>query len=210
MASPPLLVPASNPLVLFNNHHLLRPLPPSRPTSRPLSPPPSRHLMSSFNARFKNLNLGFAKRKSSASIKSPDSLDQPQRYTPTPPPPPPPPGSAGRSSVSIPGGGATSPPPAAAPFQQQQQDQQRPPSVTAPQHPNSSQQSLPQMNHPGQGQRPPSYTAGYPGGSLPSFWLFAPTAEPPCTLPEPSAPKTPPFTFVIPYDFPTHPLPPQH
>lgn len=168
--------------------------------------------MSSFNARFKNLNLGFAKRKSSASIKSPDSLDQPQRYTPTPPPPPPPPGSAGRSSVSIPGGGATSPPPAAAPFQQQQQqqDQQRPPSVVAPQHPNSSQQSLPQMNHPGQGQRPPSYTAGYPGGSLSSFWLFAPTAEPPCTLPEPSAPKTPPFTFVIPYDFPTHPLPPQH
>lgn len=54
------------------------------------------------------------------------------------------------------------PPPGAAP-QLPQLFQSRPgpaPSVAS----NSSQQSLPQMNHPGSGPRPPSYSANYPPG----------------------------------------------
>ncbi|KUI56074.1 hypothetical protein VP1G_03345 [Cytospora mali] len=96
--------------------------------------------MSYLNSRLKN--LGFAKRKSSASIQTPD-LSQSQSRTDTPPP-------RGSSQSSI----HNNIPPSAAHI--------RPgpsPSIAS----NSSQQSLPQMNHPGQGQRPPSYSAGYPG-----------------------------------------------
>ncbi|KAK2600767.1 hypothetical protein N8I77_010276 [Diaporthe amygdali] len=92
--------------------------------------------MSSLNSRLKH--LGFAKRKSSASIQSPD-LSQSQSRTPPP---------QGSSQSSI----HSTPPSHVRPAGQA-------PSIAS----NSSQQSLPQMNHPGQGQRPPSYTAGYPG-----------------------------------------------
>lgn len=94
--------------------------------------------MSSLNSRLKQ--LGFAKRKSSASIQSPD-LSQSQSHTP------PPQGSSQSSTHN------STPPSHVRPAGQA-------PSIAS----NSSQQSLPQMNHPGQGQRPPSYTAGYPGG----------------------------------------------
>ncbi|KAG8166647.1 hypothetical protein KVR01_002336 [Diaporthe batatas] len=93
--------------------------------------------MSSLNSRLKQ--LGFAKRKSSASIQSPD-LSQSQSRTP------PPQGSSQSSTHN------STPPSHVRPAGQA-------PSIAS----NSSQQSLPQMNHPGQGQRPPSYTAGYPG-----------------------------------------------
>ncbi|KAG6367438.1 hypothetical protein INS49_001627 [Diaporthe citri] len=93
--------------------------------------------MSSLNSRLKH--LGFAKRKSSASIQSPD-LSQSQSRTP------PPQGSSQSSTYN------STPPSHVQPAGQA-------PSIAS----NSSQQSLPQMNHPGQGQRPPSYTAGYPG-----------------------------------------------
>lgn len=114
-----------------------------------LSPPPTGLLfMSSFNARFKN-KLGLTKRNSSASFQSPDLAQTTSRT------PPPPQGAASHSSISIP------------PVQQIQSPDQAS-SIASPPT-NSSQQSLPQMNHPGQGQRPPSYSAGYPGGSRPSF-----------------------------------------
>ncbi|KAF3764989.1 actin-like ATPase domain-containing protein [Cryphonectria parasitica EP155] len=76
--------------------------------------------------------LGLAKRNSSASIQSPDLAHTQSR---TPPP--------------LLGS-------------QQQQQQQYPAGQAISVASNSSQQSLPQMNHPGQGPRPPSYTAGYP------------------------------------------------
>lgn len=146
--------------------------------------------MSSFNARFKN-KLGLAKRNSSASIQSQNlNLNQNtstnRSNTPdltlahtqsrTPPPQLPPlgqaqplvqgvgvgtqgPTSASQSSISIP----------------HLQQSQSPPHGASQQSPNnSSQQSLPPMNHPGQGQRPPSYSAGYPGGSMPLFSFTVP------------------------------------
>ncbi|CAN8100245.1 unnamed protein product [Discula destructiva] len=98
--------------------------------------------MSSFNARFKN-RLGLTKRNSTASFQSPDFAHTQSRT------PPPPPGSAAsHSSIPIP------------PVQQIQSPDH---TASIASQPNSSQQSLPQMNHPGQGQRPPSYSAGYPG-----------------------------------------------
>ncbi|ROV96654.1 hypothetical protein VSDG_05619 [Cytospora chrysosperma] len=96
--------------------------------------------MSYLNSRLKN--LGFAKRKSSASIQTPD-LSQSQSRTETPPP-------RGSSQSSV----HNNIPASAAHIQPGPS-----PSIAS----NSSQQSLPQMNHPGQGQRPPSYSAGYPG-----------------------------------------------
>lgn len=127
--------------------------------------------MSSLNSRLKQ--LGFAKRKSSASIQSPD-LSQSQSHTP------PPQGSSQSSTHN------STPPSHVRPAGQA-------PSIAS----NSSQQSLPQMNHPGQGQRPPSYTAGYPGGSPssahPRIHSHNPPTPPPPALSRPPSPlqKTP-------------------
>ncbi|KAH7020085.1 hypothetical protein EDB80DRAFT_633332 [Ilyonectria destructans] len=103
--------------------------------------------MSSMNSRFKS--FGFGKRKSAASIQTPEGL------TPSPTPPP----------GQIP--------------QQQLLHQQRFPSQQQPQQPqqphhapapsigaSSSTTSLP-MNHPGSGNRPPSYSANFPPGQAP-------------------------------------------
>lgn len=84
-------------------------------------------------------NFGFGKRKSTASIPSTD----------------------------IPQAASTPPPQAALGAPQIPQQFARPgpaPSVAS----SSSQQSLPTMNHPGAGPRPPSYTANYPQGPAPS------------------------------------------
>lgn len=99
------------------------------------------------NSRFKS--FGFGKRKSAASIQTPEGL------TPSPTPPP----------GQIP--------------QQQLLHQQRFPSQQQPQQPqqphhapapsigaSSSTTSLP-MNHPGSGNRPPSYSANFPPGQAP-------------------------------------------
>ncbi|CAM1501796.1 Fc.00g037800.m01.CDS01 [Cosmosporella sp. VM-42] len=89
--------------------------------------------MSSMNSRFKS--FGFGKRKSAASIQTLEG-----QHTPSPTPPP----------SQIP----QLPP---LPIQQQQQQQLVAPSLGA----SSSTTSLP-MNHPGPGNRPPSYSANFP------------------------------------------------
>jgi hypothetical protein len=103
--------------------------------------------MSSMNSRFKA--LGFGKRKSTASI--PTSTDAaPRLSTATPPPQ------------------GTPPQPQGPPQIQQPQPQFAAASGPAPSiASSSSQQSLPTMNHPGAGPRPPSYTANYPQGQAP-------------------------------------------
>lgn len=111
--------------------------------------------MSSMNSRFKS--FGFGKRKSAASIQTPEGL------TPSPTPPP----------GQIP----------QQPYHQHQHQQhihqhphpqQQPPppshtpapSVGASVGASSSTASLP-MNHPGPGNRPPSYSANFPPGQIP-------------------------------------------
>lgn len=59
---------------------------------------------------------------------------------------------------------------------------------------NSSQQSI-QMNHPGAGQRPPSYTAGYPGKQLLSVPPYpSPALRPASYYPRPKAAPADSFT----------------
>ncbi|KAH6646859.1 hypothetical protein BKA67DRAFT_524869 [Truncatella angustata] len=98
--------------------------------------------MSSVNSRFKN--FGFGKRKSTASIPSPDVP-----HSASTPPPQGPPAGQGQGPPQIP------------------QQFARPAPAPAPSIASSSQQSLPTMNHPGTGPRPPSYTANYPQGPAP-------------------------------------------
>lgn len=95
--------------------------------------------MSSLNLNSRFKGLGFGKRKSTASIPSPDR--PPSSSTPPPQIPQQFPTS---QPVSGPGPGPA-------------------PSITS----SSSQQSLPTMNHPGAGPRPPSYTANYQTGPPP-------------------------------------------
>lgn len=104
--------------------------------------------MSSMNSRLKA--LGFGKRKSTAS--SIPSTDSPRQSTATPPPQghlPPPPQAIAQVPPQIP--------------QPQFAGSGPAPSIAS----SSSQQSLPTMNHPGAGPRPPSYTANYPQGPAP-------------------------------------------
>lgn len=92
--------------------------------------------MSSINSRLKN--FGFGKRKSTASIQTVDGVAPSSSSTP-------PPGQIPQ------------------PQQQQQQQQPNPPGGLAPLTLSTSTTSLP-MNHPGAGNRPPSYTANFPPG----------------------------------------------
>ncbi|KAH8169917.1 hsp70 protein [Sarocladium implicatum] len=90
--------------------------------------------MNSMNSRLKG--LGFGKRKSTASIQTPES--QPSNQS-TPPPLGQIPQHPSQQTLPLPGHTATPP------------------------LPSSSSTSLP-MNHPGPGNRPPSYASNYPGG----------------------------------------------
>ncbi|KAI1323311.1 actin-like ATPase domain-containing protein [Xylariaceae sp. FL0255] len=126
--------------------------------------------MSSWNTRLKGLGIG--KRRSTASIPSLDSNQQQQPSTPPP-------------QITQQQSNNSSFPPASAPPphlhlqhqlsgpQQQQQPPQPPTSqpgsagIPAPSIASSSQASLPIMNHPGAGPRPPSYTANFPPGQNP-------------------------------------------
>ncbi|KAH9889178.1 actin-like ATPase domain-containing protein [Xylariomycetidae sp. FL2044] len=107
--------------------------------------------MNSLNSRFKGLGLG--KRKSTASIPSPDH--QPASSTPPP-----------QITQQFPAQPGPGPGPAA-------------PSI----HSTSSQQSLPIMNHPGAGPRPPSYTAQFQSGPQPPIGRTSPMTQAPTRTP---------------------------
>ncbi|KAI5867661.1 actin-like ATPase domain-containing protein [Durotheca rogersii] len=108
--------------------------------------------MNSLNSRFKGLGLG--KRKSTASIPSPN----------TPPPP----------------ATSTPPPQIAQQFPQISQPHPGPaPSITS----TSSQTSLPIMNHPNAGPRPPSYTANFQPGPQPPVGRTSPLTSNPARTP---------------------------
>ncbi|KAI0534047.1 actin-like ATPase domain-containing protein [Xylaria digitata] len=102
--------------------------------------------MNSLNSRFKGFGLG--KRKSTASI--PPSDNPPTSASSTPPP---------QITQAY--------PPGAAPPQLPPPTSQPGPAPTAASIASSSQASLPIMNHPGAGPRPPSYTANFQTGQPP-------------------------------------------
>lgn len=107
------------------------------------------------NSRFKGLGLG--KRKSTASIPPTSSPDIPPAATSTPPP-------------QIP--------------QQFPQGQVQPHSGPSPSlAASSSQTSLPIMNHPGAGPRPPSYTANFQPGPQPPVGRTSPLTQGPARTP---------------------------
>jgi len=116
--------------------------------------------MNSLNNRFKGFGLG--KRKSTASI--PPSESSPASSTPPP-----------QSTHTYPPGAA--------------QPQQIPP-LTSPPGPastaplaSSSQASLPIMNHPGAGPRPPSYSANFQPGPQPPVGRTSPLTQNPTRTP---------------------------
>lgn len=121
--------------------------------------------MSSMNSRFKS--LGFGKRKSTASIQTPEGL------TPSPTPPP---------------GQIPQPP---------QQQQLHASSIA----PSSSTTSLP-MNHPGPGNRPPSYTANFPPGQAPLGRTSPLTQQPNRTPPTQMVGGPPPINTGAPMGYP--------
>lgn len=118
--------------------------------------------LNSLNSRFKG--LGFGKRKSTASIPSPDNNSQhqlppPLSNTHTPPPQIP-------QQFPVPAQAQAGPPGAA-------------PSLTS----SSSQQIIPTMNHPGAGPRPPSYSANFPPGAPPPVGRTSPLTHGPARTP---------------------------
>lgn len=115
------------------------------------------------NSRFKGLGLG--KRKSTASIPPTSSPENPPAANSTPPP---------QIAQQFP------------PHAHQAQGQPHPhphpgsaPSITSA----SSQTSLPIMNHPGAGPRPPSYTANFQPGPQPPVGRTSPLTQGPARTP---------------------------
>lgn len=130
------------------------------------------------NSRFKS--FGFGKRKSVASIQTSDG------HTPTSTPPP----------NQIPQ--QHPPPPHHHHQQQQQQLHAHTPSIAA----SSSTTSLP-MNHPGSGNRPPSYSAGFPPpGQAPLGRTSPLTNQPNRTPPAQMVGGPPPINTGAPMGYP--------
>lgn len=121
--------------------------------------------MNSLNSRFKGFGIG--KRKSTASITPSDN--PPASSTPPP-----------QITQAFPSGAA---PPQIQPQIQQPPTSQPGPAPTAASVPSASQVSLPIMNHPGAGPRPPSYTPNFPPGTQQPLGRTSPLTQNPTRTP---------------------------